>query len=279
MSKHYPLVILLTITALLGLLTNFAGAAERKPSREDYANLEDIKQNQICLHDNRASHTRVTNTFRKAEKVDPKDIPAYNRFVDCKKWNELEVSELGKNGWTVNWQTMELTDSQPTSVTPSQSNAKASPSSRSISKAIWQLEGGTAHQKSILKQCQERLVVKGVLDPEALKYGCAIYLAENEPMNPLRLGDGGHSFGICQKNLGRKFAKDFLEANPEWKTVDVQLDYCTSRFAKAWKKYGNVFQATVEHNLPAAAARNKDACHISPCYFVRVQNKASLLSL
>jgi hypothetical protein len=279
MKKHYHLLALLTITALVGLITSHAGAAERKPSKADYKSLEDIKKNQICLHDNRQPFTRITNSFRNKEKVDPKDIPSYNRFVDCKTWNALEVSELNKNGWNVRWDTMELVDSQTTPAAPSKSNAKASTSVQTVGKAIWKLEGGTAHQKSILKQCQERLVLKGVTDPEALKYGCSIYLAENERMDPLRLGDAGHAFGLCQKNLGRKSAQAFLDANPEWKTVDVQLDYCTSRFAKAWKRYGNVFQATVEHNSPAAAAGKRDACHISPCYFVRVQNKASLLSL
>ena len=98
-------------------------------------------------------------------------------------------------------------------------------------------------------------------------------------MDPLRLGDGGHAFGICQRNLGRVWAKDFLAKHPEWKELETQLEYCTDRYAKAWQKYGNVFQATVQHNSPKAAANNRDACHIKPCYFQRVSAKSSLLSL
>lgn len=97
-------------------------------------------------------------------------------------------------------------------------------------------------------------------------------------MDPLRLGDGGMSFGICQRYL-KTSAKAFLAKNPEWKELETQLEYCTERFAAAWKKYGNVFQATVQHNCPACAARNQDARHIKPSYFKRVSAKASLLSL
>lgn len=143
----------------------------------------------------------------------------------------------------------------------------------------WRIVGGSEHQNAVIHRCQELLIEKGVNDLTARKFGCAIYLAENEPMDPLRLGDRGHAFGICQRNLGRVSAKAWLDKNPEWKTAERQLQYCTDRFAASWKTYGNVFQATVQHNSPAAAARNRDACHISPCYFQRVSAKASLLSL
>jgi hypothetical protein len=102
------LLVLVAFVIAIGLLTAHAKAGERKPSREDLANLEDIARNQTCLADNRPAHTRVSNSFRNKQKVDPKDIPSYNRFLDCKYWNELEVNALARNGWAVRWDTMEL---------------------------------------------------------------------------------------------------------------------------------------------------------------------------
>lgn len=163
-------------------------------------------------------------------------------------------------------------------IDPPKENKKAVTTVKNSDK-LWKLVGGTEHQQWVVKRCQEKLIEKGVNDLEARKYGCSIYLAENESMDLTRLGDGGHAFGICQRNLGSKWAKDFLEANPEWKTLEVQLEWCTERYATAWHKYKNVFQATVEHNCPSCARNNKDACHISPCYSVRVKNKSALFSL
>lgn len=58
-----------------------------KPSKEDYQNLQDIKDNQKILEKNRAAH---------------------EAFLQAKGWNEAEVRELNKNGWNVDWERMEL---------------------------------------------------------------------------------------------------------------------------------------------------------------------------
>ncbi len=166
-----------------------------------------------------------------------------------------------------------------------------------ISKGALHLLGATDYQNSVIEKCQKYLTKKGV-EKDAVKYGCAILLSENEKMTTDRIGDQGHAFGICQKNLGRSYAKDFLRKNPEWKNLDTQMEYCTQRFADAWKKYKantkirkvvmpdrtvvkvpeGLFQATVQHNSPLAASKKEDACHISPCYFVRVASAANRLT-
>lgn len=54
-----------------------ADAGPPVPSRSDLQNLEDIKQNQASIQ-------------------------------QLKEWNKAEVAELNKNGWNVDWSTMEL---------------------------------------------------------------------------------------------------------------------------------------------------------------------------
>lgn len=61
--------------------------ADDGPTPQDLANLEDIKQNQKVLEETREAH---------------------EKFMQAKAWNEAEVADLGTNGWTVNWETMEL---------------------------------------------------------------------------------------------------------------------------------------------------------------------------
>lgn len=61
-----------------------AEASIPKPSKADIQNLEDIKQNQQTIN-------------------------------QLKEWNKLEVNELNKNGWNVNWDTLDIVplDSRP----------------------------------------------------------------------------------------------------------------------------------------------------------------------
>lgn len=87
------LTALIIVTSAAALATR-AKAEIPKPSKEDYANLEDIKANQEILEENREAH---------------------ERFMQAKGWNEAEVSELGKNGWCVAWNTMTLEPCRQTS--------------------------------------------------------------------------------------------------------------------------------------------------------------------
>lgn len=61
--------------------------ADDEPTTEDIENLEDIKNNQEVIEETREAH---------------------ERFMQAKAWNEAEVAALGKNGWSVNWETMQL---------------------------------------------------------------------------------------------------------------------------------------------------------------------------
>lgn len=85
-SKASILLVLGFLAFTLFAVTN-TWADEVKPSPADYANLEDIKTNQKILAETREAH---------------------ERFEQAKEWNELEVSELARNGWCVTWDTLEL---------------------------------------------------------------------------------------------------------------------------------------------------------------------------
>lgn len=67
-------VILLCLLIVCGAakVGGIVGAQERKPSKADYQNLEDIKANQKLM-------------------------------LQAEEWNKAEVSELNKNGWNVKW--------------------------------------------------------------------------------------------------------------------------------------------------------------------------------
>lgn len=274
-QRAKTVISLAILTIFFGIATGAFQAKADEPCKtpEALAHLANVKKNQPRIAENRDARDRVAAAFNAEAEISPDDVDGYNEFVRNKAWNESENDALHKLGCQIDWKTLELVSFKPGAVSPEKlHNATTAPS-----KVTWTLPGGTEHQQHVMKRCQEKLIEKGVTAPEALKYGCSIYLAENERMDPLRLGDGGHAFGICQRNLGKVWAQTFMDNNPEWKTLETQLEYCTARFAAAYQRYGNVFQATVEHNCPACARRNKDACHINPCYFERVKLKTSLL--
>jgi hypothetical protein len=292
MKKHYPLLALLTITALVGLITSHAGAAERKPTRADYQNLEDIKKNQICLNDNRPAYTRISNSFRNKEKVEPKDIPSYNRFLDCKTWNALEVSELNKNGWNVRWDTMELVDAQKE---PVKKASKAPQSVAKVSKpssTVWKWKDAPEYKNDVLRAYQEKLQARGIKDTKIL---VAQLIQENGALSPEVLGDPltvcvkkekgecvkygvrYRSFGIIQYNSHAKhgiFADDFLAQNPEWKTIDKQLEWMADSVAWRATKYPTTKQVVVSHNCPVCA---KHAVDSKAGYYTAVSKRLSLL--
>lgn len=79
--------ILGVIVLVMGVISATGHADVPQPTAQDYANLEDIKNNQKVLEETREAH---------------------ERFMQAKAWNEAEVSEIGKNGWQVDWETMKL---------------------------------------------------------------------------------------------------------------------------------------------------------------------------
>lgn len=84
--KGFLLALLMVVlVAFIG--ASLADAETPKPSKEDYQNLEDIKDNQKIIEKNRAAH---------------------EAFMQAKGWNEEEVRQLNANGWNVNWETMTL---------------------------------------------------------------------------------------------------------------------------------------------------------------------------
>jgi hypothetical protein len=201
MKKHYPLLALLTITALVGLITSHAGAAERKPSKADYKNLEDIKKNQICLNDNRPAYTRISNSFRNKEKVEPKDIPSYNKFLDCKTWNALEVSELNKSGWNVRWDTMELVDTQSSPSKP----APSVPTPKKVSGLPGKINLAEFGEKDRLSHDQLISILRDAgFNGKALEVAYAVARAESGHRPKAYNGNaksGDKSYGIFQINM------------------------------------------------------------------------------
>lgn len=66
---------------VLGALMMDAQASD-SPTPQDYANLEDIKNNQKVLEETREAH---------------------ERFMQAKAWNESEVENLSRDGWCPSW--------------------------------------------------------------------------------------------------------------------------------------------------------------------------------
>ena len=112
-------LVIVTSVALLG-----AKAKADGPSKADLQNLEDSKQNQKCIAENRPPAERVQAAVQNAQPVSPEDIEGYNRFISCKAWNVAESAELAKNGWRVQWSTMTLVPLEISTPTISENSPK-----------------------------------------------------------------------------------------------------------------------------------------------------------
>lgn len=80
--KTYGPLVIVAFAALMAYGISSTKADEPTPSAQDYANLEDIKNNQKVLEATREAH---------------------ERFMQAKEWNESEVSALAENGWCPKW--------------------------------------------------------------------------------------------------------------------------------------------------------------------------------
>jgi hypothetical protein len=148
---------------------------------------------------------------------------------------------------------------------------------------FWQLPKGPEYKNRTLVDCQKALKAKGVTDSQALRYGCSIWLHENGAMAPDLIHPGGTAFGLCGRNVGN--AKVWIAAHPKESSYEGQVEYCSSRFAKAYKNYSSsLFRAVVEHHCPSCALANQNSCKergkiLNKCYFQRVTDTANRLAL
>jgi hypothetical protein len=238
------LLVLVAFVIAIGLLTAHAKAGERKPSREDLANLEDIARNQTCLADNRSAHTRVSNSFRNKEKVDPKDIPSYNRFLDCKYWNELEVNALARNGWAVRWDTMELVQkdtNSPVRIHSSQDVNKPVVSNQMIDLSQFGEKDRLSHDQLIT------VLRDAGFNGKALEVAYAVARAESGHRPKAFNGNaksGDKSYGIFQINMLGKLGparrkQHGLSSNEELfhPEINARIAYKMSNGGTNWKPW------------------------------------------
>lgn len=149
-----------------------------------------------------------------------------------------------------------------------------------MTEPIW--EGQPEYKQERLAHYLQLLKDRGITAKADLKILTANLIVENGALDETVNGDSGCSVGIPQRYVCQYgySAKSFRKKYPEWNDWRFQLEWMADHAVSNYRKYdGNVRLAIISHNSPAAAARGKDSCHISPCYFVRVQNAASLLSL
>ncbi len=79
-------LIALLIVISVSIAASIAHAKDG-PSKEDYQQLEIIKDNQKVLEENR---------------------DAYNTFLKAKEQNEEAVHALNKNGWNIDWHSLTI---------------------------------------------------------------------------------------------------------------------------------------------------------------------------
>jgi len=268
--------VLVTVTLVFGLLASHAKAGERKPSRADYQNLEDIKDNQKIISKCREDHNTLKNGVTSSSEIQTDDVDCYNKFTKAKEWNRLEVKALAENDWIVDWSTMTLVDAQKA---PAKKPSKASPVSVPPSKpssTVWKWKDAPSYKNEVLEAYQKKLQARGIKDT---KIFVAQLIQENGALAPDVIGDKGCSFGIIQYNACAKHrvnAKKFLADNPEWKTIDKQLDWMADSVALRVQKYPTIKQAVVSHNCPVCALHAVDS---KAGYYASISKRLSLLSL
>lgn len=272
------------------MVATTAKADTPKPSKADLQNLEDTKENQACLTESRPGHDRVTTAVTNGSKLDPADIEDYNRFRDCKSWNEAESSELAKNGWRVDWATMKLVHLVQAAPLTAKSEAQGQPSAaRSRSRKsglsglsrLYEWNQAPAYKNERLAYYQQLLVERGITNKDHRKLLTANLIVENGALDENTNGDSGCSVGIPQRYVCQfgYSAKSFRKKYPEWNDWRFQLEWMADHTAGNYEKWsGDVFRTIVSHNSPAAAARGKDSCHISPCYYQRVKVASNSLT-
>lgn len=157
----------------------------------------------------------------------------------------------------------------------------------------WILPGGSEQQNTALRVYQDALRERGITDPEALLYGSALLVHENEKLTVDRVSFTGYDFGLCQMNTGKVPSRVFMKQHPEWLDLKKQAGWCADRFVKTYDKYNkSIFRAVVQNHCPACAAKGKDSTSIrvrgkdgkphsvplKPPYFERVKLTTKKLS-
>lgn len=107
-SPFIPLAVLTFLTGAVFIITNAAKADEPCKSPEALSHLENVKQNQPRIAENRDAAQRVKDAVESEAEMNPDDVEGYNEFVRNKAWNESENDALHKLGCRIKWDTLEL---------------------------------------------------------------------------------------------------------------------------------------------------------------------------
>lgn len=146
---------------------------------------------------------------------------------------------------------------------------------------LWEWTGAPPYKNERLAYYQNLLIQKGIINQDHLRNLTAQIIQENGSLNEFSIGDNGCSWGIPQRNVCNfgYTAKEFSNKYPIWKDWRFQLQWMADEAKKHYDLYnGDIFRAVVAHNSPSAAKKNKDACHITPCYWQRNLQLTYLLS-
>jgi hypothetical protein len=240
------------IVTSVALMARASGAG---PSKEDYANLAAIKENQKVL-----AKTRL----------------AAQEFNAAKVENERLVKELNANGWNVDWQSLDLV------AAPKPEQKKESKPQASMLGKLYVWVGVEQYKNDVLKTYQAKLKERGIEDT---KIFVAQLIQENGRLDPLFIGDKGCSIGIPQYNACAKHkmsAAAWIKIHPEWATLEHQLNWLADDVQKNVEKFGSQKLAVINHNCPKCAHARVDACYaggkrLKKCYYEAVSSRLSLL--
>ena len=89
------------LTALFGILISHANAKSPcRPGGVADQHLTKIKKNQTILAKTRTEKEKVVSSVTAGTKLKG-DVKAYDKFVEAKEWNRLEVAAIEKEGCSV----------------------------------------------------------------------------------------------------------------------------------------------------------------------------------
>lgn len=243
--------VLVTVTLVFGLLASHAKAGERKPSRADYQNLEDIKDNQKIISKCREDHNTLKNGVTSSSEIQTDDVDCYNKFTKAKEWNRLEVKALAENDWIVDWSTMTLVDAQksPAKAPPSVPTPKQASTPVKTPKAAVKINLAEFGEKDRLTHDQLIQVLRDAgFNGKALEVAYAVARAESGHRPKAFNGNaksGDKSYGIFQINMIGKLGaarrqKFGLSSNEDLfqPEINARIAYEMSGGGKNWKPWG-----------------------------------------
>lgn len=106
--KTYGPLVIVAFAALMAYGISSTKAEEPCKTPEALSHLENVKQNQPRIAENKDEYDRLSASFNARKEISPDDLDGYNEYVRNLQWNESENDALHKLGCRIDWDNLVL---------------------------------------------------------------------------------------------------------------------------------------------------------------------------